>query len=206
VDTSTRITAQDGDGAVEWLTFAAGVAIGALTIATSVAIAWRQRMIQLRDIAAERQLRRADELERQEHEGRIARREKWEPEYQAIRTHLDCGDTIAYRVLLNGPYTTSEFDALDVATFRMNSEILAARGVERLRKQLLALAALVDELVGHALPDQAALAAADGKYLMPDSAQARSPLRLAVLQDRSAHDLAELIKATRQDLRTEWGD
>jgi hypothetical protein len=191
---------------VEWLTFAAGVAIGVLTIATPVVIAWRQRVIQIRDLAAERQRERACELERQEHEAKIARREKWQPEYQAIRKHLDNGDTIAYRVLLSGPYTTSEFDALDVATFRMNSEILAARGVERLRRQLLALASLIDELVGHALPDETALAAANGQHHTPDGVQATSPLRLAVLQDRGAHDLAELIKATRQDLRTEWGD
>lgn len=191
---------------MEWLTFAAGVAIGAFTIATSVLIAWRQRVIQLRDLVAERQRERAVEQERQEHEAKIARREKWQPEYQAIRTHLDCGDTIAYRVLLSGPYTTSEFDALDIATFRMNSEILAARGVERLRLRLLALATLADEMLGNALPDQTALATAHGQYLTSDSAQPRSPLRLAVLQDRGARDLAELIKATRQDLRTEWGD
>ena len=191
---------------MEWLTFAAGVIIGALTIAAPIVTAWRQRVIQLRDLAAERQLARTGEQERREHEAKVARRAQWQPEYQAIRTHLDCGDTIAYRVLLNGPYTTSEFDALDVTTFRINSEILAARGVEHLRTQLLAIATLAEEMVGHALPDQTALAAASGQPLMPDGAQTRSLLRLAVLQDRGARDLAELIKATRQDLRTEWGD
>jgi hypothetical protein len=191
---------------VEWLTFAAGVIIGVLTIATPGVIAWRQRVIQVRDRAEERRLERARELERQEHAAKVARREKWQPEYQAIRTHLDRGDTIAYHVLLNGPFTTSEFDVLDVATFRVNSDILAARGVERLRAQLLALARQVDQLVSQALPDQAALVTANGQYRAPDNPQTKSPLRLAVLQDRAARDLAELIKVTRQDLRTEWGD
>ncbi len=191
---------------MEWLTFAAGVAIGALTIATSVVIAWRQRVIQVRDLAAQRQEERAAELQRQEHAAKIERREKWQPEYQAIRKHLDCGDTLAYRVLLNGPYTTGEFDALDVATFRMNSEILAARGVEGLHKQLLGLASLVEEMVGHALPDQTALANANGQSHTSGDARARSLLRAAVLQDRCARNLAEQIKATRQDLRAEWGD
>jgi hypothetical protein len=191
---------------VQWLTFAEGVTIGALTIATSVVIAWKQRVIQVRDLAAERQRERAGELERQEREAKVARREELQPEYQAIRKHLDNGDTIAYRVLLNGPYTTSDFDALDVATFRMNSEILAARGVEHLRVQLQALASSIEELVGHALPDQTALATANGQHRMPNSVHATSLLRLAVLQDRAAHDLAELIKTIRQDLRSEWGD
>ena len=196
----------DGGSAVEWLTFAEGAVIGALTIAVSVVIAWRQRVIQVRDHGIDRQRQRARELERQEHGAKIARREKWQPEYEAIREHLDCGETLAYRVLLNGPYTTSEFDALDAATLRMNSEILAARGVERLHELLLTLASLVDDLMRNALPDQAALVATDGQNSLPDRAQPRGPLRLAVLQDRAARDLAELIKTARQALRSEWGD
>lgn len=192
---------------MEWLTFTEGVVIGALTIAVSVVIAWRQRVIQVRDRTEERQRERASELERQEHAAKIARREKWQPEYQAIRAHLDCGDAIAYRVLRNGPFTTTGFDVLDVATFRINSDILAARGVERLRTQLLDLASKVDELVSHALPDDhAVLVTANEQYRALDSPQTKTPLRMAVLQDRAARDLVDLVKATRQDLRTEWGD
>jgi hypothetical protein len=111
--TEAAVTAPHGGSAVEWLTFAEGVVLGAFTITASVVIAWRQRVIQVRDRVAERQQERARELKRQEHEAKIVRREKWQPEYEAIRRHLDCGETLAYRVLLNGPYTTSEFDALD---------------------------------------------------------------------------------------------
>jgi hypothetical protein len=93
-----------------------------------------------------------------------------------------------------------------MATFRINSEILAVRGVERLHGQLLALASRVEDLVQNAVPDQAALVAADARNSVPYSAQPRSPLRLAVLQDRTARDLADLIKAARKALRTEWGD
>jgi hypothetical protein len=191
---------------VEWLTFAEGVVLGALSIAAAIMIAWRQRVFQLRDRDSERQRERALELERREREARIARREKWQPEYEAIRKHLDCGETLAFRVLLNGPYTHAEFDALDVATFRINSEILAVRGVERLHGQLQTIASRVDDLVSNAVPDQAALVAANGLNSLPHGTQLTSLLRLAVIQDRTARDLAGLIKTARQDLRMEWGD
>jgi uncharacterized membrane protein len=71
-------------GTVGWLTFISGVVIGALIIVTAVVIAWRQRVIQLRDRAADRDREDARQQEREAHEGRVARREIWRAEYEAI--------------------------------------------------------------------------------------------------------------------------
>jgi hypothetical protein len=97
-------------------------------------------------------------------------------------------------------------DALDVATFRVNTEILADRGVEHMREPLLAIAGPVDDLVQNAVPDEVSLVVQHGQNRPPDCPTARVSLRRAVLQDRAARDLAELIKNARQILRTEWRD
>jgi hypothetical protein len=182
-----------------------GIVIGVLTVAAPIVIAWRQRVVQLHDRDAERETHRLAELEREEHRAKIARREHWQPEYDAIRHHLDCGETLAYRVLRFGPYSMSELETLDIPTFLLNYEILAARGVEGLQDQLLAIASRVDDLVQNAVPGYGAPVIADGQYKALDGAL-RTPMRLAVLQDRAARDLAELIKTARQVLRAEWGD
>jgi hypothetical protein len=172
---------------VGWLTFTVGVITGASGTVAPVLVAWRQRVIQIRDRTADHEEVRVRELERQEREAKIRRREQWQPEYDAIRKHLDCGETLAYDVLLRGPFTKAEFDALDAVTLRMNSEILANRDVVRLCEPLLELARLFDALVENAVLEEASL-------------------RRAVLQDRAARDLVDLIKNSRRILRTEWGD
>jgi hypothetical protein len=185
---------------VQWLTFAGGLVIGALTIVASVAIARWQRVTQLRDRAAARQLERQREREREEHDEKIAGREKWQPEYQEIRQCLDDGEKLAYSVLDNGPCTLAELEALDRAAFAIRSKILAQRGIERLRDPLLGLAGRAEELRQHAMPDEVA---ADR---LPDGVQYRTLLREAILQDRAATCLAADIRAARQVLREECGD
>jgi len=191
---------------VDWLTFTIGVISGAFGIVVPVLVAWRQRVIQIRDRAVDREQGRVRELERQEREAKIGRREQWQPEYDAIRKHLDCGETLAYGVLLHGPFTTAEFDAFDVATLRMNAEILAGRGVERMREPLLGLANLIDTLVQNAAPEEVASVAQRGPHRPPDNPTAKVSVRRAVLQDRAARDLAERLKDARRILRTEWGE
>jgi hypothetical protein len=196
----------DRSDVVDWLTFAVGAITGALGIAVPVLIAWRQRVAQIRDRAADREQDRRRELENQEREAKIGRREQWQPEYDAIRKHLECGETLAYHVLFHGPFTMAEFEALDVATLRMNAEILADRGVDRMSEPLLALADLVDMLVQNAVPEEVALVTQHGQNGPPDYATAKISLRHAVIQGRASRDLAELIKDARRILRTEWGE
>lgn len=191
---------------MDWLTFAAGVVIGAFGIIVSVLIAWRQRVIQLHDRAADREQEHLHELELQEHQAKISRREQWQPEYDAIRIHLDSGETLAYRVLLGGPFTEAEFNALDLATFRMHTEILADRGIERMREPLLFLAYLADNLVQNAVPEEIAAVLMHNPNGSEACPTTKVAFRCAVLQDRTARDLAELVKKTRQTLRTEWGE
>jgi hypothetical protein len=190
------------DSIVAWLTFTAGIVIGALTIAATILVAWQQRVIQLHDRARDRESRQVRMLERREHQERVAKREQWRPDYEAIRKHLDRGETLAYRVLHEGPFTTSEFKALDVATFRMKSEILAGRGVDNFGGALLALACKVDDLTLNAIADRFVPSGVN----VLDPAVSHALLRRAALQDRAARDLAELIRIMRDLLRKEWGD
>jgi hypothetical protein len=88
----------------------------------------------------------------------------------------------------------------------MNAEILADRGVEHMRAPLLGLASLIDVLVQNAVLEEVALMAQHGQSGRPDYSTAKVSLRHAVLQDRAARDLAELIKEARRILRTEWGE
>lgn len=201
------LAASDSSGSIAWLTLVTGIAIGALTIVAALGIAWRQRVIQLHDRAADREredLRRRETLE---HEARLARRDKWRGEYEAIGKILDRGETLAYRVLREGPYTTVGFAKAKAADIGMDCEMLANRGLDRLRDPLLDLAKTVDRLMQGTLPGTAAPAAAEIQgTTQPDGVPLHHFLRLAVQQDRAAHDLAEKIKSARETLRTEWGD
>src|SRR5215472_7041370 len=82
----------DRSGVVNWLTFTVGVITGAFGVVVPLLIAWRQRVIQIRDRAADREQYRIRELERQQREAKVGRREQRQPEYDAIRKHLDCGE------------------------------------------------------------------------------------------------------------------
>lgn len=191
---------------MEWLTFVEGAAAGALTLVTSIIIAWRQRVFQLRDRAAdrERDIERQQELE--ERESKILRRERWQPEYEDIRHCLDSGETLAYYVLDNGPCTQSELDALDIATFIMKSKILSERGIETLRNPLLGLASRATEMQRRAGSTETGPMTANARGQTAEAATSKGLLRDAIFQDRAANGLAEEIKATRRVLRLEWGD
>ena len=194
-----------GIGVEDWPTIVPG-AVGVLGIVVAVMVAWRQRVIQLRDRAAEREQQEARRAERQAHEARIARREMWRAEYQQIRALLENGEVLAYQVRNNGPFTARGLAALDVATFRMNAERLAARGVEQLRAPLLGLATLADEFARCAVPEEEALVAGYARGQVPDEWGLHRVQRLAVGQDRTARDLADQVAAAWQVLRAEWGN
>jgi hypothetical protein len=202
---SLHLAAASAGSSWAWQTFVAGVVIGALTIVTAVVIAWRQRVIQLRDRAEERRREGARQREHEAQEAKIARREMWRAEYEAIRELLECGEKLAYHVRNDGPFTAARFAALDVATFRMNGERLAERGVPHLRDPLFQLAGKVDELVQAAVPDETALTAAYSRSQVPADMRLHRVNRQAILQDRAARGLAELIASTWQVLRMEWG-
>jgi hypothetical protein len=204
-DTNFHLAAPGAGSTAGWLAFASGVILGALAIVVAVVIAWRQRVIQLRDRAADRALENARQQEHEAYEERVAQREMWQAEYDAIRKLLECGEELAYRVRNDGPYTAADFNALDVATFRMNAERLADRGVERLRDPLLQLASTVTALTQNTVPDQAALMTAYTQDQVPKDMQLHVIQRQAILQDRTARDLAEQIAFTWHALRAEWG-
>lgn len=204
-ESSSHLAAAGAGSIPGWVAFASGVILGALAIVVAVVIAWRQRVIQLRDRAADRDLENARQREHQAYEERVAQREMWRAEYEAIRKLLECGEELAYRVRNDGPYTEADFNARDVATFRMNAERLADRGVDRLRDPLLRLATTAALLTQNAVPDQTALMMAYARDQAPRDISWHVIQRQAILQDRTARDLAEQIAAAWQALRAEWG-
>jgi hypothetical protein len=201
---STHLTGA-GSGPSGLLTFVTGLIIGVLTIAVAVAIALWQRIIQLHDRAAEREQENARRREQAAHEARISRRQAWQAEYEDIRKLLDCGETLAYRVRHDGPYDVARMAVLDIATFRMNAERLAERGVVQLRDPLLQLARKADELAQCAIPDEIGLTVALSRSEMSNGMDLHRVARLAVLQDRAAQDLAHQIASAWRVLREEWG-
>jgi hypothetical protein len=203
--TNAHLAASGVGSTIGWLAFASGVILGALAIVVAVVIAWRQRVIQLRDRAADRDLETARQLEHEAHKERVAHREMWRAEYHEIRELLECGEKLAYRVRNDGPCSAADFNTLDVATFRMNAERLADRGIERLRDPLLLLASTATELTQNAAPDQAALITAYAQDQVPKDMQLHVIQRQAILQDRTARDLTEQIASTWHALRAEWG-
>jgi hypothetical protein len=179
----THLAGAGGSGPSELLTFVTGLVIGVLTIAAAVAIALWQRIIQLHDRAAEREQENARRREQAAHEARISRRQAWQAEYEDIRKLLDCGETLAYRIRHDGPYDAARLAVLDIATFRMNAERLAERGVDQLRDPLLQLARKADELAQHAVPDETGLTVALSRSEVPHGMELHRVQRLAVLQD-----------------------
>jgi hypothetical protein len=185
---------------MEWLMFAEGAVVGGLTIIATIVIAWRQRVIQLRDRTGERELER----QRVEHQNKIEGRAKWQPEYDEIRQCLDYGETLAYRVLDTGPCSTSELDDLGLTTLAIKCKILAERGIERLRNPLLKLADLTADLRRHAVAEGDFTTV--GAYSHGSNDPRKNLLRAAVAQDRAAREIADQIKFARRMLREEWGD
>jgi hypothetical protein len=178
----------------------------ALAIITAIMIAWRQRVIQLRDRAAERAQEDARREERDAREAKIARREIWRAEYDAIQKLLECCEELAYHVRYEGPCTAAGSACHDVATLRMNSDRLAERGVPRLRDPLLQLARNLDRLVQHAAADGITITASYPQGQATDSLDLHAIQRTAILQDRAERELAGQIASTWTALRTEWGN
>jgi hypothetical protein len=203
--TITHITNAGSSGPGGWLTLASEVVIGALSIAAAIGVAWWQRLIWLRDRATEREQELTRERERAAHEEKMARREAWQAEYEDIRKLLDSGEMLAYWARHDGPYTATEFTALSVATFRMNCDRLAERGVERMREPLIKIARKAHELMQNAVPEEADLALSFVKGYVPGDIGLRDVQRLAINQDRAARDLADMIASAWKILRDEWG-
>lgn len=188
-----------------WLEFISGALIGALTIVSAIVIAWWQRVIELRDRAADRAEEAARQQELDAREAKVARREMWRAEYDAIQKLLECCEELAYHVRHEGPCTAAEFAVFGVATLRMNSERLAERNVPRLRDPLLQLAGNLDRLVQQAIMDEITLALGNGHGRVLDRVHLHDMQRTGILQDRAERELAVHIASTWQLLRTEWG-
>lgn len=147
----------------------------------------------------------ARQQEQDAREAKVARREIWRAEYDAIQKLLECCEELAYHVRREGPCTAADFVVLDVATLRMNSERLAERGVPRLRDPLLQLAGNLDRLVQHATIDEVTLKVGDAHERVLGRVHLHDMQRTSILQDRAERELAGHIASTWQILRMEWG-
>src|SRR5438876_8143024 len=91
-DAAVAATSPSGVTHDGWLLFGAGVTTAALSIGALFAVAWWQRLIQIRDRATERAQReesqRRDQEERRLEESRLARRDAWRREYEETRELL----------------------------------------------------------------------------------------------------------------------
>ncbi|MEU0081970.1 hypothetical protein ABZY58_29050 [Micromonospora tulbaghiae] len=192
----------------DWLGFGGGIAIGVLAVAVAVAVAWWQRLIQLRDRAADRaeqQRRQDDERDR---ERRLDHRDVWRAEYEEIRELLKLGGDIAYRAMHEGPHTIAEQAGMGLARFKMKADQLAGRCPDTLQKPLLRIATLADRLAHAPVPEAADVVAAyttAAGHPVPAHLQVRAAHLLAIEQDRAARELAEELSAAWRTLRDEWG-
>jgi hypothetical protein len=188
-----------------WPTFISGLIIGALTILTPVAVAWRQRIVQLRDHDAECAQEETRRREQDAREARLARREQWQAEHDAIQNLLEHCEELAYHVRHEGPCTGAQLADLGMATLRMDSERLADRGMPRLREPLLHLVDNLDRLFQQATNDPAEMTVARSSGQVIHRVTVREIQRGAILQDRAERDLTSQITSTWQILRLEWG-
>lgn len=190
----------------DWLVLVSGILIGVLTIGVAVAIAWWQRLIQLRDRSADRAEQRQRELSERERQQRLADRDAWEAEYLEIRELLKLGERVAYQVVHEGPYIADELTGLGVARFRMEADQLASRCPQALHAPLLSLAKRAELLTQSAVPDPHTIEAA---YATGGPVPARLGVRagqlLAIQQDRAARELGEEVGIAWKVLRDEWG-
>jgi hypothetical protein len=196
----------------DWLSLATGVLVGMCAMALAILIAWRQRVIQVRDRSADQAARQAEQEQlegaERDRQARLSRRDVWRAEYEEDRELLRLGEDIAYQVCNRGPFTAVGLRSLRLDEFIMEAEQLADRGVESLRGPLLKLAGLGQHLSQVAVPpDEEAVTryAGSGEH---DGVSAQLPphalQRLAVSQDRIARELAEEITAAWPILRAEW--
>ena len=192
----TTHTATGGFGVTDWLNLGVGITIGVLTAGIAIVIAWRQRVIQVRDRRADRdQQRRLLDAARQVRE-RVERRDRWRAEYEETRALLKLGEDIAYRVREYGPLHSDELASLRLDEFTMKAEQLAERGLEALSAPLMKLAATSRQISATASPE----------YELTPGRQVsltRIPstvLRQAIQQDRTARQLASEINLAWQAL------
>lgn len=183
--------------------FVSGIVTGALTMVLMVMIARWQRVFELRDRAADRAVEEALRQERGAHEAKVARREVWRADYNAIHGLLESCEELAYHVRHDGPLTQAGFEAQNVASLRMKVERLAERGVPGLREPLANLANSLDLLVQCAAIESASMTVPTHGPVLGRNLHEMQ--RTAILQDRAEHVLTERITVAWAVLRTEWG-
>ncbi|WP_141719381.1 hypothetical protein [Micromonospora peucetia] len=192
----------------DWLGFGSGIAIGMLAIAVAIAIAWWQRLIHLRDRAADRAEQRRRQDDERDRQRRLDHRDVWRAEYEEIRELFKLGEDIAYHSTHNGPHTTAEQAGIGLAGFKMKADQLAGRCPDALQKPLLRIATLANRLAHAAVPetaDVAAAYAAAAGHPVPAHLQVRAAQLLAIEQNRAARELTEELSAAWRTLRDEWG-
>jgi hypothetical protein len=177
----------------------AGVVVGILGIGVAIALARRQRAaerLHAEETRASQRDRDAAALhEREERAAKVARRDSWRIQFEKIDGVLDQLVDVAYRVLNQGPCTAAGFTALGVEDVRMRAARLAGCGIDSLKEPLLKLVTMVGRLLDAASPSSITF---DGSGL-------RAAYRLAVTQDRVAHEIREQVSVTRELLHGEWG-
>jgi hypothetical protein len=210
---STEVIAGVGLAASEitsghWLTFSGGVLVGGLSIAATIGIAWRQRIIEIRDRTADRTAKEQRDREERDRQARILNRELWADEHRDIRELLNLGETIIIKVIAKGPCTAAELATLQLDEFKTKAVQLSGWGVEALREPLLELADLAERLIGNAVPEPteviAAYSTASGGTV-PEDMHPRAGWNIAISQNDVARELRTKIAAARVTLKTEWG-
>lgn len=184
--TETMNTALAGVTAGDWLAVGVGILFGIVATAVAVAIARWQRRTQVGDRVQDRAERRAEEQ-------RLARRESRQHQYLETNEVLRLAQQIEWHVRNEGPFTESGLDELRLGKLVMNAEQLAARCPERLREPLERLAVSATRLRQTAVRSSGA------------TVTTRGDVRLAIQQDRAAHELAAVVRTGWSAVKEEWG-
>ncbi|MDM4722173.1 hypothetical protein QTQ03_22235 [Micromonospora sp. WMMA1363] len=173
--------------------------VGILGIGVAVALARRQRAVERMHaeaaLADQRDRDAAARRERVEQAAKVGRRDSWRIRFEKIDGELDQLVDVASRVLNQGPCTSAGFTALDLEDIQMRAERLADCGIDPLKEPLLELVTLVGRLLDAAISSSATL----------DGSDLRAAYRLAVTQDRVAHEIRQQVSVTRELLHGEWG-
>jgi hypothetical protein len=189
-----------GVTAGDWMAVGVGVLLGIVATVVAVAIARWQRRTQVGDRAQDRAERRAEEQ-------RLARRESRQHQYLEISEVLRLAQQIEWPVRHDGPFDESGLEALHLGKLVMNAEQLSVRCPERLREPLERLSAAAAQLRRTALlnpPVRRPVDPAAVDTVLP-AATTYADFRMAINQDRAAHELAVVIEAGWAALREEWG-
>jgi type II secretory pathway pseudopilin PulG len=190
-------TALTGVTPGDWLAVGVGVLFGIIATVAAIAVPKWQRRVQLGDRARDRAERRAEEQRR-------ARRESRQHQYLETNEILRLAQQIEWHVRNDGPFTEAGLEDLRLSKLVMDAEQLAARCPERLREPLDRLADAAAELRKTAVPSPAARSSVGSATT--DAAATHADFRLAIRQDRAAHELAAVITTGWNALKEEWGN